>query len=52
MRMSLPNLIQEFRGNDGKMFVIQKYRCKQLSDFVNSCIIIKTESEIECPLRD
>lgn len=37
--MFVPNLIQEFRGNDEKVLVIIKYRCKQLSDFVNSCVI-------------
>lgn len=40
LRVFMPNLIQEFRGNDEKILVIIKYRCKQLSDCVNSCVII------------
>lgn len=36
----MPNLIEGFRGNDEKILVILKYRCEQLSDFVNSYVII------------
>lgn len=36
----MPSLIQEFIGNDEKILVIPKYRSKQLSDLVNSCVMI------------
>lgn len=36
----MPDLIEEFRGNDEKILVLLKYRYKRLPDFVNSYVII------------
>lgn len=40
LRMFMPYLIQEFRGNDEKILVILKCKCQQFSDFVSSCVIM------------